>query len=64
LIFAQLKIFLKIFGELKKIISSLQRKTNYNQQQKMFQRNKNIATKKWSSPIADHSFSGANCITP
>jgi hypothetical protein len=49
---------------MKKIISSLQRKTNYNQQQKMFQRNQNIATQKWNSPVMDHSFSGANCITP
>ncbi len=49
---------------MKKIFSSLQRKINYNQQQKMFQRNKNIAIQKWFSPLADHSFSEANCITP
>ena len=49
---------------MKKIISSLQRKTNYNQQQKMFRRNQHIATTKWYSPLADCSFSGANCITP
>ena len=49
---------------MKKIISSLQRKTNYNQQQKMFQRNKNIATQKWFSPLLDFSFSGADCIIP
>ena len=49
---------------MKKIISSLQRKTNYNQQQKMLLRNKNIATQKWNSPLTDSSFSGANCITP
>lgn len=49
---------------MKKIISSLQRKRNYNQQQKMLQRNKNMATQKWNGPLADHSFSRANCITP